>query len=241
MLSHQPPCKPVLDDQDAPGPATDFVGLSDTPDELGTTGQIPVVNAAGNALEFVDAGTSSSSGTGAFVRTELFADTAARSGSDADAIAVTLIRAPAEGSKIEITLSKEYGAAPALYYTHVHMEEIESDEWLGGRVVLDTDTRPDGVDADGSDGDYHLVRISRPGTGTTFYSAATSMYIGRVSDTELLIKPGIVWAGNYNPFRISVREVIPSGGGSAAQSSGISLFHRCGCRCRTNIERTPSV
>ena len=216
----------VLDDQGVA--ATDFVGLSDTADALGTAGQIPAVNAAGDALEFVDAGTDggSGSGTGAFVRTELFADTAARSGSDADAIAVTLIRVPVEGSKIEITLSKEYGTAPNLYYTHVHMEEIESDEWLDGRVVLDTDTRPDGVDADGSDGDYHLVRVSRPGTGTTFSSAATSMYVGRVSDTELLIKPGIVWAGNYNPFRISVREVIPSGGGAGAQSSGISLFHR---------------
>ena len=33
---------------------TDFVGLSDTPAALGTAGQVPAVNAAGDALEFTD-------------------------------------------------------------------------------------------------------------------------------------------------------------------------------------------
>ena len=62
----------VLDDQGVA--ATDFVGLSDTPAALGTAAQVVAVNAAGDALEFVDAGTDggSGSGTGAFVRTELF-------------------------------------------------------------------------------------------------------------------------------------------------------------------------
>ena len=35
--------------------ATDFAGLSDTPAALGTVGQVPAVNAAGDALEFIDA------------------------------------------------------------------------------------------------------------------------------------------------------------------------------------------
>ena len=55
-----PSLQAVLDDQGVA--ATDFVGLSDTPAALGTTGQIPAVNAAGDALEFVD--TSAGGGTG---------------------------------------------------------------------------------------------------------------------------------------------------------------------------------
>ena len=42
----------VLDDQGVA--ATDFVGLSDTPAALGTVGQVPVVNAARDGLEFAD-------------------------------------------------------------------------------------------------------------------------------------------------------------------------------------------
>ena len=37
--------------------AADFVGLSDTPAALGTAGQVPAVNAAEDALEFADVGT----------------------------------------------------------------------------------------------------------------------------------------------------------------------------------------
>ena len=44
-----------------------FVGLSDTPAALGTSGQIPVVNSAGDALEFINAATGGGGGTGSLV------------------------------------------------------------------------------------------------------------------------------------------------------------------------------
>ena len=51
MLSRRPPCKLFWMIKAA---ATSFAGLSDTPVALGTAGQVPAVNAAGDALEFTD-------------------------------------------------------------------------------------------------------------------------------------------------------------------------------------------
>ena len=189
-----------------------------------TVGQLITADGAGGAdWEDPAPGGGGGSGTGTFVRETLFEDTAGRNGSSSNAIVVTLDRAPVEGSRIETTLSKQYGSvADGFYFTHVHMEEIEANDWLAGTVVLAADTRPDGIDADGSDGDYHLLRASRPQSGTTFSQAASSMYVGRVSDTEFLIRPSAPWPDNFNPFRIRIREILPSGGSAQQQAAGLT-------------------
>ena len=124
-------------------------------------------------------------------------------------ISITLNAAPSRGSKMEIALSRQFGVgslADPYRYIHAHTEELEVDQWLDGRAVLATDASPAT-----SAGDFHAIRVTRPQDGNIFETPAMNLYVGRISDTELCLKPAnnIEWVVNFAPLVITIREVFP--------------------------------
>ena len=79
--------------------ATTFAGLTDTPAALGTTGQIPAVDAAGTALEFIDAPTG---GTGTSDTKVVTALPATADVVDADKGKVWIVQSMADGGSEEV-------------------------------------------------------------------------------------------------------------------------------------------
>lgn len=67
VLNNPMPLRILRFKEDTPPGPSNFLGLTDTPAAFGTTGQVPVVNADGDGLEFAD-----QSGGGASPITELF-------------------------------------------------------------------------------------------------------------------------------------------------------------------------
>ena len=185
------------------------VTADDIDSESATDGQVLTADGAGgSAWEDPAAG---GAGVGAFARDVLFEDTTDRVAvGNSVAVILDLDSQPAAGSDIEIQFRENAGSSTTPVRAVYPISQLPADTWMG----LDPITGAE----DTTDGMYANV-FKRPSSDFSTSGLVSHCWVGRTALNQLVLRCSSASEFDFE-FRIRVREVQPSGGGSSQQAGG---------------------
>ena len=149
--------------------------------------------------------------TGGFDRDMLFQDTTDRAPvvSNGTSIVVNLDRQPVEGSSMRIEFRENSGSTTTPVNATYLIDPIPSDLWLGLDPISITPANPNNMMA---------FILKRPNSAFTTTGLVTYLWVGRSATGQLVMRCGSAIEFNL-AFRLTVREILPSGGVSSEQQS----------------------
>ena len=150
-------------------------------------------------------------GAGGFDRSVLFEDTSDRAVvvSNGTPVVLALDRPPVAGSSMRIEFRENSGSTATPVNATYLLDPIPSDLWLDLDPISSTPANPNNMMA---------FILKRPNAAFTTTGLVTYMWVGRTADGELVMRCGAMIEFNL-AFRVTVREILPSGGVSSEQQS----------------------
>ena len=158
----------------------------------------------------IGAASGAAGGAGGFVRNDIFQDTAARTAVvNGTATILDLDRQPVRGSAIEILYRENSGSTTTPANVTYPVGRVPADIWLDTDPVTGSESNTNNM--------YPLL-FKRPNAGFTASSALTIVWVARTATNQLVLRG--THSADFNlDWRITVREILPSGGSSSEQQS----------------------
>ena len=178
--------------------------------ESADDGQVLTADGVGGSA-WEDAPAPAGGGSGAFARSVLFEDTTDRVAvGNSVAVILDLDSQPASGSDIEIQFRENSGSTTIPANAVYPIIQLPADTWMGLDPIVGTETNTDGM--------YAGV-FKRPNNSFVTTGLVSYCWVGRTALNQLVLR--VSSASEFDlEFRIRVREVQPSGGGSSQQAGG---------------------
>ena len=148
-------------------------------------------------------------GEASFARDVIFQDSADRAVvvSNGTPIVLDLDRQPVAGSDLRIAFRENSGSTTSPVNATYLSDPIPSDLWLDLDPIDSTPDDPDNMMA---------FILKRPAATFTTTGLVTYLWVGRTATGQLVMRCGAAVEFNL-AFRITVREILPSGGGGSQQ------------------------
>ena len=161
--------------------------------------------------DMIDTHAPAAAGAGGLGRNVLFEDTSDRAvvASNGTPVVLTLDRPPVAGSSMRIELRENSGSTATPVNATYLIDPIPSDLWLELEPISADPTNPNNMMA---------FILKRPNAAFSTTGLVTYLWVGRVSDRELVVRCGAMVEFNL-AFRVTVREILPAGGSSSQQQS----------------------